>query len=309
VNSGTVGVPGTLTLWSRGDHVHPSDTSRAPLANPVFTGDPQAVTQPNTDSDTSIATTAFVHSVRLDQMATPNTDVAWGSHKITGLLDPTNPQEAATKNYVDLTAQGLDAKASVRAATTANLAALSAPQTIDGVSLVAGDRVLVKDQTTQSGNGIYTVAAGAWVRGTDTDTWNELVAAFTFVENGTVNGDTGWLCTVDPGGTLNTTAVTWVQFSSAGVIIAGNGLTKTGSTIDVVGTANRIAVFADNIDIATTYVGQNSITTVGTISTGTWAATIGNSTLTGTLTNSGTISGGLISGATIDGSTLDCGTF
>lgn len=141
--------------------------------------------------------------------------------------NPTNALDAASKGYVDAVSSGLNTKASVKAATTANIT-LSGTQTIDGVSVVAGNRVLVKSQTTQSQNGIYVAATGAWSRSTDADAWSELVSAFTFIEQGTVNGDTGWVCAVDAGGTLGTTAVTWTQFSSAGVPTAGNGLTQTG---------------------------------------------------------------------------------
>jgi hypothetical protein len=310
------------------------------LASPVFTGTPAGPTAANGVNTTQLATCQYVLATRLDQFVPPNVDVSWNSHKITNLLNPTSAQDAATKAYVDSIAQGLDSKASVRAATTANIA-LSGTQTIDGVALVAGDRVLVKDQTTQAQNGIYVVAAGAWARATDTDTWNELVSAYTFVESGTVNADNGFTCTVDPGGTLETTNVTWVQFSGAGQITAGAGLTKTANTIDAVGTANRILVNADNIDIASTYVGQTSITILGTIGTGTWNGTpiavayggTGATTLTGyvkgngvaaftasatipstDITGLGTMaaqnaSAVAITGGTIDGVTLDGGTF
>src|SRR5262245_54322099 len=210
LSNGTA-APGAATTWSRGDHVHPSDTTRAPLASPVFTGDPQAPTPANTDNDTSIATTAFVKGQRLDQLAAPTADVPFNGRKITGLADPTLAQDAATKNYVDSVAQGLDAKASVKAASTANLT-LSGTQTVDGIALIAGDRVLVKDQSAASGNGIYVVAAGAWARATDLDSWVEVPSAYTFVEQGTVNGDTGWVCTADQGGTLGTTSMPWSQF-------------------------------------------------------------------------------------------------
>ena len=190
---------------------------------------------------------------------------------ITLAADPTQAMHAATKQYVDATAQGLDVKQSVKAATTANIT-LSGAQTIDAVSVVAGDRVLVKDQTAASGNGIYVVAAGAWTRATDMDAWTEVPGAFTFVEQGTVNADSGWVCTADQGGTLGSTAITFAQFSGAGQITAGAGLTKTGNTLDIGGTANRITVNTDSIDIASTYVGQSSITTLGTITTGTWTA-------------------------------------
>tara|TARA_R110002126_G_scaffold10949_3_gene50152 strand:- start:3847 stop:6774 length:2928 start_codon:yes stop_codon:yes gene_type:complete len=180
--------------------------------------------------------------------------IAMGTAKITGLGDPTSAQDAATKNYVDNLSQGLDAKASCVAATTANIT-LSAPQTIDGVSVLSGDRVLVKNQTSAAENGIYVAAAGTWSRSTDADTWVELTSAFTFVEAGTVNADNGFVCTVDPGGTLGSTAVTWVQFSGAGQITAGLGLTKVGNTLDVgTASATRIVVNANDIDLATTGV-------------------------------------------------------
>jgi hypothetical protein len=176
------------------------------------------------------------------------------SATITGLASPTNDSDAATKGYVDALAQGIDAKASVVVATTANIT-LSGTQTIDGVAVSVGDRVLVKDQSTASQNGIYLCASSTWTRTTDADSWTELVAAFTFVEKGTTNADSGWVCTVDAGGTLGSTSVTFAQFSGAGQITAGAGLTKTGNTIDV-GTASssRIVVNSDNIDLATSGV-------------------------------------------------------
>jgi phage-related tail fiber protein len=193
-----------------------------------------------------------VRTSRLDQMALATADVSLNSNKITNLLDPVNAQDAATKNYVDMTVQGLDPKQSVRAATTANIASLSGTMTIDGVALVAGDRVLVKDQTTQSANGIYVVAAGAWTRSLDADSWAELPGAYVFAEAGTANADMGFVCSSDQGGTLGTTAITFQQFSGAGQISAGLGLTKTGNTINI-GTASaaRIVVNADTIDLAT----------------------------------------------------------
>jgi hypothetical protein len=165
-----------------------------------------------------------------------------------GLGDPQGAQDAVTKAYVDLTVQGLEPKQSVRAASTANIATLSGPMTLDGVALVAGDRVLVKDQTTASQNGIYVVAAGGWARSIDADVWGELVSAYVFVESGTVNADMGYLSTVDPGGTLGTTAVTFVQFTAAGQILAGAGLTKSGNTLDV-GAGTGIAVAADTVGL------------------------------------------------------------
>jgi hypothetical protein len=200
------------------------------------------------------------------------------SYTITNLAAPTNASDAATKAYVDATATGLDVKASVRVATTTagTLATSFANgQTVDGITLATGNRILVKNQATGSENGIYTVnATGAPTRATDADAIGEVTAGmFTFVEEGTANADSGWILTNDGTVTVGTTALTFVQFSGAGQITAGDGLTKTGNTLDVVGTTNRISVAADAIDISVSYVGQTTITTLGTIATGVWNGT------------------------------------
>ena len=209
----------------------------------------------------------------LTDISAPTADFSFGSFKLTNLADPVNAQDAATKNYVDSTAQGLDVKASVRCATTANIATLSGLLTVDGITVVSGDRVLVKDQSTQSQNGIYVASATAWARSSDMDVYAEFPGAFTFVEEGTTWADTGWVCTANQGGTLGTTPITWAQFSGAGSYTAGVGLTLVGTQFQAVGTANRISVSGAGIDIASTYVGQTSITTLGTIGTGTWQGT------------------------------------
>ena len=219
-----------------------------------------------------------VRANRLDQMAAPTASVSFNSQKITSLADPENPQDAATKAYVDAARSGLDVKASVRAATTAPLTIASDLENgdvLDGVTLATGNRVLVKNQSTASENGIYVVqASGAAVRADDADTNAEVTSGmFTFVEEGTVNADSGWVLTTNNPITLGSTGLVFAQFSGAGQITAGAGLTKTGNTIDVVGTSDRITVNADSVDIAATYAGQTSIVTVGTITTGTWDAT------------------------------------
>lgn len=232
------------------------------------------------DFDTQVRTS------RLDQMAAAGADVSHGGFKIINVADPVNAQDAATKNYVDSTAQGLDVKGSVKAATTANIT-LSGTQTIDGIALVVGDRCLVKNQTTTSQNGIYVVAASTWSRATDMDAWNEVPGGFTFVEQGSTLADTGWVCTSDQGGTLGTTAITFTQFSGAGTYTAGNGLNLSGNSFSATGTANRITVGAGGIDIASNYVGQNTITTLGTIGTGTWNGSVIGATYGGTGVNNG----------------------
>ena len=197
------------------------------------------------------------------------------------------------KSYVDAVANGLDVKASVKVATTANLAGTynngngtitagsNGAIAVDGVTLSVNDRVLVKDQTTQTQNGFYKVtatgsggAAFVLTRTPDADAASELTGgAFTFVEEGTANADNGYVLTTNGTPTLGTTNITFEQFSGAGQISAGAGLTKTGNTIDVVGTADKITVAANALTIASTYVGQSSITTLGTISTGVWNGT------------------------------------
>jgi len=153
------------------------------------------------------------------------------SKKITSVANPAASTDAANKSYVDSVAQGLDIKPSVKVATTANIT-LSGTQTIDGIVLVASDRVLVKDQTTGTQNGIYVVAAGAWTRATDMAAGSDASGAFTFVQYGTSLADTGWVQTADPA-VVGTDALVWTQFSGAGTYSAGNGLSLTGSTFAI----------------------------------------------------------------------------
>jgi hypothetical protein len=147
---------------------------------------------------------------------------------------PSAGTDAVNKNYVDGNLAGLTWKNSVKAATNGNIT-LSGAQTVDGVALVAGDRVLVKNQTTASANGIYVVAAGAWTRSTDMDATtpiNEVNSAAVFVEGGTTFADTGWT-QVNNVSTLDTDAIAFTQFNGASGITAGVGLVKSGNTLDV----------------------------------------------------------------------------
>lgn len=156
------------------------------------------------------------------------------NQKLINLATPTSGTDAATKAYVDAVVSGLDVKKSVRAATAANIT-LEDEQTIDGVALVAGDRVLVKNQSTASENGIYVVVdGGAWTRAADADSDAEVTAGmFAFVEEGTMNGDSGWVLATNDPITVGTTALAFTQFSGAGQIDAGLGLSKTGNVLNV----------------------------------------------------------------------------
>jgi hypothetical protein len=221
---------------------------------------------------TSAGVTAIKSSVALGGSPTTTTQTA-------GTNNTTIATTAFVSTAVDAARQGLTVKQACRAATTANIT-LSATQTIDGVAVVAGERVLVKNQTTGSQNGIYVVAAGAWTRATDFDADSDVVdGAFTFIEEGTSNADSGWVLTTDAPIVVGTTALAFAQFSGAGQITAGAGLTKSGNTLDV-GTAStsRIVVNADNIDLATTGVGAGTyrsvtVDTYGRVTAGTTPTT------------------------------------
>lgn len=232
---------------------------------------------------------------------------------ITNVADPVSSQDAATKNYVDNSIAGLNWHEAVRVSSTASLT-LSGTQTIDGVAVIAGDRVLVKNQdgvNAAVANGIYVVAAGAWTRASDLATGATNVAnSAVFVESGTLYADTAWVLSTDEPITIGTTAIAWTQFAGGGTITAGNGLTQVGNQFVVVGTADRIAVSGSGVDIASTYAGQSSITTLGTIATGVWNGTTigvanggtGATTLTGYVKGAGTTA--LTASATIPGADI-----
>jgi hypothetical protein len=176
----------------------------------------------------------------LNDLASPSSSFSFGNQNLTSLADPVNPQDGATKNYVDSVAQGLNVKQACVATTTGNITLSGLGTQANGdwaSSLTAGDRVLVKNQTQQQDNGIYVASGTGWSRSTDANTWAELISAFTFIQTGATEADTGWVCTVDAGGTLGTTPVTWAQFSGAGTYTAGTGLTLSGSQFSITNTA------------------------------------------------------------------------
>jgi len=191
---------------------------------------------------------------------------------------PSNANDVASKSYVDGAINGLDVKNSVRAATTAagTLASdYTNGDTIDGVALVTGNRILLKNQADATENGVYTVnASGAPTRATDFDADAEVTAgAFFFVEEGTANGDSGFVVTSDDAITVGSDDIVFTQFSGTGQIVAGNGLGKTGNTLSVNVDDSSLEINSDTLRIKSTYTGQSSITTLGTISTGVWNGT------------------------------------
>ena len=230
--SGGVILSGTLNVSNGG-------TGATTLTGYVYGNGTSAMT-----ASTTIPTTALSGTITNLQLANSSvtvgtTNIALGATSLTlgGLTsvtvtqDPVSGLQLATKQYVDAVAQGLNIKPAVLLATTTNIT-LSGEQSIDGFT-TSSSRVLVKNQSTQANNGIYVSNASTWTRAADAATWAQLISAFVFVEQGTTQADTGWVCTVDPGGTLGVTAVTWAQFSGAGTYTAGTGLTLTGTVFSL----------------------------------------------------------------------------
>ena len=152
---------------------------------------------------------------RLDQISAPTAPVSLNNQRITNLADPTASTDAATKSYIDALLQGFAWKDDVRAASTANVVIASGlvnATVLDGVTVATGDRVLLKNQTTASENGIYIVAAsGAASRSADADSSGDVQAMTTFVNEGTANGDTAWTLTTNAPITLGTTALAFAK--------------------------------------------------------------------------------------------------
>jgi len=166
-----------------------------------------------------------VQTNRVDQLAA-------ATNPVTGVT-PTADAHFATKGYVDGVSQGLDIKDSVKVATTANIT-LSGTQTIDGVAVSADERVLVKNQSTASQNGLYLCKAGSWARTDDLAAGVDAAGMFTFVEQGSTNADQGFVCSSDKGSAVvGTNNLSYTQFSGGGNLTAGDGLDKSGNEFSV----------------------------------------------------------------------------
>lgn len=177
--------------------------------------------------------------------------------KIVNLADGTAPTDAVTKAQLDAMFRGLKWKNSVKAASTGNVSALTGAQTIDTISLVAGDRVLLKDQTAASANGIYVVATGAWTRATDFDDNVEVSSGAAIpVEQGSANGDSVQILTTDGAITVGTTSLVFTRLGGSGVSYTAGpngGLTLSGSAFSILlDSGSGLVLGAAGIKIDTT---------------------------------------------------------
>lgn len=261
-----------LSVWDTTNTmtgIAPSATSGNPLvsagssANPTWSN--LVLTNP--------ASTATLTLANNSSLVTVGAYVATFTFSNTTSLTFPTTGTLATTAYVDSVVQGLSTKDSVRVSTTAELTNVQSwsagtftfsadPGTQDGVTLTNWDRILVKSESTNPNrNGIYTrTSATSWTRTEDANAWDELVSAFVFVEEGTSYADTGWVCQINAGGTLNTTNITWAQFSSAGVITGARGIYQSGTTLSV-GTSSNYTI--GDLMYATSSTTLGYLSTVG----------------------------------------------
>jgi hypothetical protein len=216
---------------------------------------------------------------------------------------PVSGNDIVNKTYLEFFAAGLSWKQPVLCATTANIT-LSGLQTLDGVTVVAGDRVLVKNQSTASQNGIYLASATAWSRAPDADVWDDLISAITFVETGSTQSGSAWYCTAQPGGTLGTTAVNWSNFSVATTYTAGTGLTLAGNQFSITNTGVSAAAYGSASKTLTATVnaqGQLTVISAPDIAIANTQVS-GLGTMSTQAASSVAITGGTLNGVTIGGS-------
>ena len=222
--------------------------------NPIQSG----LTITNSTIDSSVIGGSVPAAATFTSMATTSGTVA---------NTAANPTDLTNKAYVDMVVQGYQIKAEAQCATTGNIT-LSGLQTIDGYTTLAGDRILVKNQTNQANNGVYVAASGAWARSSDCNTYASLVSAFIFIQNGSTQQNSGWVCTIPASGTLGTTPITWSQLASAASYFAGTGLTlssytfsitNTGVSANSYGSASSVGTFTVNAQGQLTSAGSTAI--------------------------------------------------
>lgn len=290
---GGAGAVGTGTAPAREDHTHAMPSFGNVTAETTFGGSSAngtsvSVARADHTHGTPVHDNAAHSAINLNALAAPTADVTFNSYKITNLADPTVAQDAATKKYVDDVAQGLNIHAASYAATTANLnatynngtsgvgatltnAGTNAAFAVDGVSPTLNARILVKNQTTASQNGIYvlsTVGDGStpWVltRATDFDTAVEIAGGdFTFVDAGSTLANTGWV-SVDEVTTIGTDPIVFQQFSGAGTYTASNGVQLVGSNFSgVVVASGGLSVGSSGFELDTTIAVRKYAANVG----------------------------------------------
>lgn len=237
------GAGGTITiLQAEVDQVEAAiglntDGTFAPITGSNYLGAASSVINAFILTDTQLKATDTVAQAALPKAGGVMTgNITMSGNIISSLGTPQTGADAATKAYVDGLSAGLRVKGAVKVASPLGVnVTLSGEQTIDGIALVAGDRILVKDNVTQTENGVYVVATGAWTRADDCDGTpdSELVGAYVYVQSGTVNGSTGWVQSTPAPITVGTTSLVFVQFSNAGLLQDGTGLSKNGNVLNI----------------------------------------------------------------------------
>lgn len=285
---GDAPVVGVSTNFAREDHKHGREAFGAATATTTYglaKADGAAATVARSDHGHGT-----VGHDALDLLTAPSGPVNLNGQRLVSVADPVAFTDAATRQYVDNSVAGLAWKDSVKVATTTNgvlATAFAAGQNVDGVTLSSTDRILIKNQTSQSENGIYTVnPTGAPTRAQDSSTGAALAQATVFVESGTTQSDTAWVCTTNPPIALGTSNIVFVQFGAANSYSAGNGLTLTGNVIDVVPADTTLTVNADSMQVNTAVMatvaalnaalnGYSSKLTPTTVKTGNYTAAVG----------------------------------
>ena len=271
----------------------------------TFIGQGQPFTVPITGAQSGLQITNSTLDSSPIGANSPSTGAFTSITTSTGTIttSPVNSTDIVNKYYVDSVAQGLNPKASCQVATTANIT-LSNLQAIDGYTTLASDRVLVKNQTTSSQNGIYLASASAWTRATDMDVWAEVAGAYTVILNGG-QADTGWVCNASTTGTIGTTAMPWVQFSGSATYYAGTGLTLASNTFSITNTGVTAASYGSASQTLTATVNaQGQLTSLAATS-----IAIANTQVSGLGTMSTQSASSVsITGGAIDGTTLGATT-